>query len=573
MKQLSGLDNLFLAMETGNQRMHVAGLGIYDPSTAPGGQVRFKSILKFFAGRLNQSTVFRRRLVTPPLGIDRPYWIDDPEIDLEYHIRHIALPHPGDWRQLCIQVARIHARPMDLSMPAWECYVIEGLDNIPGVPKGSFAMYTKFHHAALDGEGGAELIKAIHSLSPLDDSQSVSTALIADREPTAIEMYARAIGNRAGNILDTSRLLLDLGQASLNLGKSYLDSRREHHGHEPDDTPGLPARVPVTRFNTKVSAHRVVEALGLPLSEIQEIRNKVADVTVNDIFMAVTGGALRKYLQGKHELPATTLNAMVPISTRGAQKDVDAGNQVGMTAMPMRTDVEDALERLLAVRRGTHKGKQLTAAIGKDLPAKLLNLLPAAAGKLLINHGLLPRANITLSNVRGPSVPLYMAGAKLVLFMPVSIAMDHLGLNITGFSYNGILWVCAVACRQMMPDPAVFSQCYRDSFNELLQAARQLPDRAAAKPPRTAGKTASKTTGKAVATPASVKKPRAKPLKAAGQAPAKAASKTASKPQAKRPAPAKVAAAPAAPAVASGTAGETASAPAKRRPRKAATGA
>ena len=165
MKLLSGTDSLFLHMEQGNQYMHVAGLGIYDPSSAPGSKVRFKQILDFFSRRLDSAKVFRRRLVAAPFGLDRPYWIDEGEIDTEYHVRHIALPQPGDWRQLMIQVARIHSRPLDRSRPLWEAYVIEGLDNIPGIAKGSFALYVKFHHAGVDGEAGAEIIKAIHTLS------------------------------------------------------------------------------------------------------------------------------------------------------------------------------------------------------------------------------------------------------------------------------------------------------------------------------------------------------------------------------------------------------------------------
>ena len=166
MKHLSGLDNLFLTLDQGNQYMHVGGVGVYDPSSAPGGKVRFKSILNFFANRLNQAKIFRRRLVMAPLGLDRPYWIEDGEIDIEYHVRHIALPHPGDWRQLMIQVARIHSRPLDMTKPLWEAYIIEGLNNIPGISPDSFAMYTKFHHSAVDGEAGAELIRAIHTLTP-----------------------------------------------------------------------------------------------------------------------------------------------------------------------------------------------------------------------------------------------------------------------------------------------------------------------------------------------------------------------------------------------------------------------
>ena len=473
MKQLSGMDNLFLELDSGHQHMHVASLGIYDPSTAAGGKVRFKDILRFFSGRLNQSKVFRRRLVSTPLGLDRPYWIDDANIDLEYHIRHIALPHPGDWRQLCIQVARLHSRAMDFSMPVWECYIIEGLDNIPGVPPGSFAMYTKIHHSAIDGESGTELIKALHSLTPEMETASGNTTVIADRDPTKIELYARALGNRLYSVVDTSKLLLDVGQTSLGLGKKYLYRRLQAApSKEPKGPSALPPKAPITRFDHAVSPHRVVEALGLPMGAIQGIRSKVPEVTVNDIFMAVTGGALRKYLEGKHELPRQSLSAMVPLSTRGADKSADVGNQVGMTAMPIYTDIEDPIERLLAMRRGSKKSKEVSEAVGKDLSSKLVNLLPAVISKKLIN-ALLARANLTISNVRGPSVPLYMAGAKMLMNMPVSIAFDNLGLNITGFSYNGMLWVCIVCCREMMPDPAVFTQCYQASFDELVKAAEQ----------------------------------------------------------------------------------------------------
>ena len=165
MEHLAGTDSYFLYTERGNVYNHVASLGIYDPSTAPGGKVRFKDILRYFSKRLDASPLFRRRLVTVPHGVDRPYWLDDPDLDLEFHVRHIALPEPGDWRQLMIQVARIHSRPLDRSRPLWEVYVIEGLDRIPGLPVGSFALFMKFHHASIDGQAGAQLLRAVHSLS------------------------------------------------------------------------------------------------------------------------------------------------------------------------------------------------------------------------------------------------------------------------------------------------------------------------------------------------------------------------------------------------------------------------
>jgi len=486
MKPLSGVDNLFLHMEQGNQYMHVAGLGIYDPSTAPGGKVRFKQILNFFANRLDSAKVFRRRLVSAPLGLDRPYWIDNGEIDTEYHVRHIALPQPGDWRQLMIQVARIHSRPLDRSRPLWEAYVIEGLDNIPGIAKGSFAVYVKFHHAGVDGEGGAEIVRAIHSLS----AESAETppgeqAMFADRAPSALELYSRALANRTRQALDAARLAASLGGRAALAGKDLVTSGKALEiargliakyfggtGSGDSTTPGdLAGRKPRTRFDQPISAHRVVDAVGISLADCQIIRQLIDDITINDIFMAATGGAIRKYLERKGELPARTLNAMVPMSTRGGNKAMDAGNQFGMAPMALRTDIADPVERVLAIRRGTTKTKAATSALGKDLAAKLVQVIPAVVAEQLVRLGIVSLCNVTVSNVRGPDLPLYMAGAQLELFLAVSIVFDGIGLNVTGFSYNGTLWVCFVACRDMLPDPEEFGDCLKQSFADLLSGA------------------------------------------------------------------------------------------------------
>jgi diacylglycerol O-acyltransferase / wax synthase len=486
MKQLSGSDNLFLAQEKGNQRTHVGGLAIYDPSTAPGGAVRFKAILEFYTRRLYANKVFRRRLVHVPLALDRPYWVDDPDIDVEYHIRHIALPHPGDWRQLCIQVARIHARPLDLKKPAWEMYVIEGLDNIPGVPPGSFAMYTKFHHSAIDGEAGVAIIGALHSLSPDPDpapAQPITT--IADREPTPLELLARMVGSRVNQVKLAASLVTDIGPLVVGLGRKQLGALLGKGAAAPTDEDAPPAdqkRIPVTRFNRPLSPHRVLEATPIALHDCQAIRAAFPGVTINDIFLATAGGALRRYLEAKGELPASSLRAMVPISTRAASKDADAGNMIAMAVVPLFTQVADAAERLLRVNHGASRGKQQAEAVGKEIPAKLAAIVPSYLVDKVLRNFVIPTFNLTVSNVRGPAVPLYMAGAKLVTFMPVNLLLDGMGLSITGFSYNGVLWVCVVADRSAMPDPAFFARCLKDSFAELVAAAGK-PRTAARKAP------------------------------------------------------------------------------------------
>jgi WS/DGAT/MGAT family acyltransferase len=434
--------------------------------------------------------------VEAPWGLDRPYWIDDTDVDVEYHVRHIALPQPGDWRQLMIQVARLHSRSLDKSKPLWEAYIIEGLDHVPGIAPGSFALYIKFHHAAVDGQGGVEIIRAIHSLSPTldpeEDEDVSQVAIVADRNPTTVELCARAVSHRACQLLDGARLIADLGKRAAAAGIGLVAS-----GKAMDISRKVIARRlgvaemaaemtasfseilhvrPHTRFDGKISAHRVVDVAGLSLADCNRIRQQVEGVTINDIFMATAGGALRKYLELKGELPAASLNAMMPISTRSGHTAGDEGNQVAMAAVPLATDIADPLQRLLAVRRATGRGKSISAALGKDLPARLIEVLPAMVVEHVARLVLVPLVNVTISNVHGPDEALYMAGAKLQMFTPISIAIDGVGLNLTGLSYNGTLWVCFVSCRKMLPDPGVFVKCLTESFNELLAATVGKPE-------------------------------------------------------------------------------------------------
>ena len=484
MKQLSGLDNVFLQLERGNQHMHVAGLCIYDPSSAPEGKVRFKDVLRFFEARLHVAPIFRRRLVRVPMSADRPYWVEDADIDVEFHVRHIALPQPGDWRQLCIQVARIHSRPLDRSKPLWEAYVIEGLDNIAGLPAGSFALYVKFHHCALDGEAGTEIIKAIHSLSA-DETATAREAghRTRDREPSAVELCSRALLNNLNRMPRFARLALESAGRVANLGVASLPGSGSRGDRVAPDFSTLVKRAPVTRFNGRVSAHRVVEAVGLSLPTMRAIRSAVDGATINDIFMATVGGALNQYLGSKRELPAQSMTAMVPMTLRGANKTEDAGNQIGLAVMRLHSELADPLERLRAIRVDANKTKALSEGLGKDLAKQVFDVLPTIAAQVFTRRVMIPQMNVVVSNVRGPEVPLYMAGARLVSFAAISIAIDGLGLNVTAFSYNGVMWLCAVACRDMLPDPAFFADCLRSSFQALADAALQ-PEKAPPRPAR-----------------------------------------------------------------------------------------
>ena len=485
MKQLSGLDASFLQLERGNTMLHGASLAIYDPSTAPGGFVRYKDILRFFVSRIMQFPQFRRRLVMVPLALDRPYWIEEPEIDVEFHVRHIALPHPGDWRQLCIQVARLHSRRLDFSKPPWEAYVIEGLDKLQGVHPGSFALYVKMHHSAADGELGTAMLTALHSLKPTSVADDVApdVSAVADREPTSLELYTRALVNGVEKVPALTRLTVKAAGRLARLGSTTLKEIRTKHGDyrhalralkSADLGALLPRLPPATRFGAEISVHRVFEAVGIPLADFKLIRRHVPEATVNDQFLALVGGALREYLGSKGELPGESMSAAVPLSLRGADKSQE-GNQITFTFIPVRTDIADPLERLRTISSESSKAKQSVDVLGKEFTRDLLDVLPNLVTEALARYLKMPAVGLVVSNIRGPDIPLYMAGARLVSYVPVSMLLDGAGLNITGYSYSGTMWICAISCREMLPDPAYLADCLRRSFAAIKEAALRVP--------------------------------------------------------------------------------------------------
>ena len=494
MKQLSGLDAAFLKLERGNTMLHGASLAIYDPSTAPGGSVRFKDILRFFTSRIRQFPQFRRRLVTVPFALDRPYWIEEPEIDVEFHVRHIALPHPGDWRQLCIQCARLHSRRLDFSKPPWEVYVIEGLDRIEGLPKGSFALYCKMHHSLSDGELGTAILRALHSLepTPFEDENVPDVHAVADREPTHLELYARALMHGVENVPALGRVATKLLGRLGRLGSESLHEAHDRYGDYRHvwralmsaDLAALLPKLPTTRFGAEVTVHRVFEAVGLPLADFKLIRRHVPEATINDQFMALVGGALREYLQSKGEFPEESMLAAVPLTLRGANKTQE-GNQISFTLMSVHTDIEDPLLRLRTIHAESNRTRHTMEAIGKELTLELLDALPNLLMETIARYVKLPDVGLIVSNIHGPDVPLYMAGARLHSYAPISMLLNGTGLNITGYSYAGTFSICALSCREILPDPAYLAECLRRSFAAMKESALReaLPRAPGTKPP------------------------------------------------------------------------------------------
>jgi diacylglycerol O-acyltransferase / wax synthase len=471
MQQLSGLDASFLYFETPRTPMHIGSIQIYDQSSLPGGVQGFKDILRHIEQRLHGARTFRQKLVNVPFGLDHPYWIEDRDFDLEFHVRHIRLPQPGDWRQLCIQVARLHSRPLDLSKPLWEFTVIEGLDAVEGLPSNCYAIVTKVHHACIDGVSGVDMIEAIHDLDP--DAPRIRPSdkpWHGEAEPNPLELLARASFNTA---LQPLRFAEVAARSVPALGRLTQGvAQRRFRATKP---------VPKTRFNTTVSAHRVVEGRSFPLADIRAIKSSVPGATINDVVLTICGGALRAYLQAKNELPDISMVAMAPISVRSTDQRGALGNQVSAMTVAIGTDIEQPLARLAAVHADATASKEMTQAVGAKLMTDYSQFIPsttaALAARLYTNLGIANRTNpifnCVITNVPGPQVPLYCAGARMVAQFGLGPVFDGMGLIFPVVSYCGAITISATACREMLPDPEFFAACIQRSYDELQAAAAQ----------------------------------------------------------------------------------------------------
>ncbi len=504
MEQLSGQDASFVYLETPTTPMHIGSVGIYDPSTAPGGFVRFKNILRHVESRLDKARSFRQKLVRVPFDLDHPYWVEDANFDIEYHIRHLALPQPGDWRQLCIQVARLQARPMDLSRPLWEFNIIEGLDNIPGIPKGSFALMAKVHHAAIDGMSGVELSAAVHDIEPKTVEANVKSSWKPEDDPALGEMLFRTWLNSVKQPVRFAQTLANTIPGVARLGKQVAGG---------DVSLKNAKMAPQTKLNGKVSSHRVWDGAVFQLSDIRAIKDRLEGATVNDVILAIIGGGLRKYLAKHDGLPKQSLSAMAPISVRAEGEKDALGNLVSAMVVPLGTHIEDPAERLRFVHNETKNSKAMTNAVGartltdysQFMPAALAGLAARLYTRLGVSNLHSPVFNVVATNVPGPRVPLYFAGAKMVRMMGTGPVFDGMGMINAIYSYGSEIAISFTADRDMVPDPAVYAAALQEAFEELRVAdfsegVTKAEKKASASKPRTVAK----------GTPA--KKPKAKKI-------------------------------------------------------------
>ncbi len=461
MDHLSGLDATFLYLETPETPMHVGGLNIYELPAGYSGDF-LDDLREHIEKRMHLAPVFRRKLVNMPFELANPIWVADDDLDLEYHIRSTVLPKPGTRAQLDKLVGRLHSSLLDRSRPLWEFYVIEGLETPKDAAPGTrhVAFYSKVHHAAVDGEAGVALAQAIMDVSPEPRHVRAAPrrpALSSDNFGIA-ELIAAGLKNSATQTIKLVKTLPTLVRAGMQMLKPAAreDSASGGVGALAPEKAGWFA--PKTPINVNVTNQRVFSSFSIPMKELKHIA-KSHGVTLNDVVMAICSGALRQYLGDLNCKPKQPLLAAVPVSLR-EEGNTDMSNQASMMRISLASNIKDPLERLQAIRTASGVAKAMTASVKSVLPTDFPSLgapllISGAAslfGRSKLANSMPPIANVAISNVPGPRVALYMAGAKMLTYYPVSMVVHSMGLNVTVQSYNGSLDWGLIACRKVMPD-------------------------------------------------------------------------------------------------------------------------
>ncbi len=456
MQQLTGLDASFLAMETPAVYGHVGSVCILDASTAKV-PVTLEVLTRLLEARMHLVPMFRRRLAQVPLGLDQPYWIEDPDFDIEFHVREIALPAPGDDKQLADQAARLHSRPLDRNRPLWELYLISGLSG------GRVAVYSKVHHAAIDGVGGNDILAALLDLSPEGRDLAPAPPWTCDRVPGPVGLLTRSALSFSGHPVRAVRLTAELARSAPSLVQNanlpripVLDRFLRRGSSAVFAQTGL--RAPKTPFNRPITPHRRWAFCTLSLTDVKKVKNATGS-TVNDVVMALCAGALRRWLLDHEALPDSPLIAAVPVSLRSEDQKGSGGNRVSTMIAPIPTDTADPAERLSLTHEAMRAAKEQHGALPADLLSDAAQFaMPALAGqaarlnaRLRLLEWLNP-FNLFISNVPGPNIALYYAGAELLGYYPLSAIAHGQGLNMTVMSYRDGLHFGLIACRELVPD-------------------------------------------------------------------------------------------------------------------------
>jgi diacylglycerol O-acyltransferase / wax synthase len=464
MERLSGLDASFLYLETPSLHMHVSMVAVLDPATVPGGY-SFEKLRALVSERLDRAPIFRRRVVEVPFRLDHPHWVEDQHFDIDYHMRRAALPGPGGMGELAAFVGDVCSRQLDRAKPLWEMHIVEGLAD------GHIAVVTKIHHCTIDGVSGAELLGELFDLE----------AAPPDKPPPE-ELPSRPAGIPSDMVLVTQALLsrvtrpLRVTGLAWKTAKALLDVRHVRHASGPGRA-ALPLTAPRTSLNVAITPHRRVAFSTISLDDVKRIKNALG-TTVNDVVLALCTGALRRYLEDGGELPEEPLVATVPVSVQGSTRHRSA-NKVSAMFVALPCSVDDPVKRLLTIRESTKGAKEEHQALGADVlldwaehaTPHVFSAAARAYTRFRLAERHRPIHSLIMSNVPGPSFPLYLGGAQMVAGFPLGPVTDGAGLNITVMSYRGVLNWGLMACREAVPELARMARYVPDALDELLSAA------------------------------------------------------------------------------------------------------
>ncbi len=464
MDRLSGLDASFLYLETPAQLMHVCGVIVIDPSTMPT-PYSFATMQSAIDEQVRDAPAFTRKLRRVPLGLDHPIWVRDKQFDIERHVHRLALPSPGGYEELVSLTSHLAGLPLDRSRPLWEMWVIEGYQD------DRLVIFSKMHHATVDGVSGSNLISHLCSLEPDSAPLALESGGTHGRDASSRELLGRAVVNRLSLPVHAARILAPTAESVVRtIGRARRGTAM-----------AAPLTAPRTSFNGTVTGHRSIALADLDLDVIRAVK-AATGTTVNDVVLAVSGGALRAYLDERDELPEASLVACVPVSVREVSKRDSGANKVSSLFARLGTDVADPLERLQDMAEANRHAKEHHQAISADslqdwaefaAPRTFGLAVRAYAGlRLAEKHPVVH--NLVISNVPGPPVPLYFIGGKITALYPLGPVFHGAGLNVTVMSNNGRVHVGVIACRESMPDADALVRRFPAELDALKQAVERL---------------------------------------------------------------------------------------------------
>jgi len=461
-QQISSSDATFLYAESPTSPMHVGSVIIVE------GSLKYEDFKKMVAAKLHLIPKFRKRLLNVPMNLDYPYWVDDPNFDLDLQLNRIKLPDPSNWKTLRESTASIFSAPLDLRRPLWSINFIEGLDEIPQIPKGSVAIVTKVHHVMIDGSSGVGIMGILFDSNKENKNEEPKAPKEFEPEPLPDELALLLKSS-----FDFLKNPLKVPKIVSETVFSFIKSKAAKKLSAQRDTGKASFSAPKTIFNGSVSAKRTWGTAILSFDRINVLR-KIMEVSINDVILAICAGAIRKYLLEKEKLPLQPLVANVPISIR-VKEDKEIGNKISNMLVQIATHIENPIERLEYIQEQTILGKNKHKAVGAKSLAEMANSVPfglanLAAGlysKYNIKELHRPPFNVTITNVPGPRGLLYLKGHKIVSIFGLTPVVDGFGLIIAAFSYNGQVSITTTSDSKTMPDVAMFSRYIRESANEL----------------------------------------------------------------------------------------------------------